>query len=276
MPFSFNRADRYIEFNLCECGREKCIPNKKFSFTPKTYYVLHYVLSGQGTLEIDNKIYHLKKGSAFIIPPKYIPHYYPDETDPWTYVWIGFGGLNADEYMNRANLTLKDPVIYDNQEQTLRHLMEKLHESFLDTGYLGVNCLGLGYQLIANLIKIGHRVENGLPQPQRHVHAAKDYILNNYQFNITINDIASNVGVTTNYLANIFKEEVGLSPKQFLTNIRITRACNLLRVNRYPIKEISKQVGYPNQLHFSSAFKKTIGVSPLDYRRKEQDENEIS
>ncbi len=276
MSFIFNRADRYIELKLLECGREKCIPNKKFSFTPKTYYVLHYVLSGQGTLEMEGKTYKLKKGSAFLIPPRYIPHYYPDKHDPWTYVWIGFGGLNAEQYMERAHLSLKQPIIHDNNEQTLRYLLEKTHVSFLDTGYLGMNCLGLCYQVMAALIKIGHRVADNIPQPERHVNAARDYIMNNYQFNITITDIASNVGVTTNYLANIFKDIIGFSPKQFLTNIRITRACNLLRINQYPIKDIAKLVGYANQLHFSSAFKKMIGVSPLEYRRKEEELNEIS
>lgn len=276
MSFIFSRADRYIELNLLECGREKCIPNKKFTFTPKTYFVLHYVLSGQGTLEMEGKIYRLKKGMAFIIPPRYVPHYYPDKDDPWTYTWIGFGGLNVDQYMERANLGLKSPIIHDDSEQRIRYLMENLHESFLDTGYLGMNCLGLCYQVVANLIKIGHRVNDGIPQPERHVNAAKDYIMNNYQFNITINDIASNVGVTTNYLANIFKDIVGISPKQFLTSIRITRACNLLRINAYPIKEIAKLVGYPNQLHFSSAFKKSMGISPLDFRRKEEEKHEIS
>jgi len=272
----FNRAERYIEFNLLECGREKCIPTKKFTFTTKTYFILHYILAGQGTLEIEEKTYKLKKGNAFIIPPGFSPHYYPDKDDPWTYVWIGFGGFNAEQYMERANLTINDPVIHDDNEQTIRYLMEHIHQSFLDAGHLDLNCLGLGYQVIANLLKIGHRIDEGVSQPQRHVNAAKDFILNNFQFNITVNDIASNVGVTTNYLANIFKTIIGVSPKQYLTNIRITRACNLLRVNAYQIKEIAKLVGYPNQLHFSSSFKKIIGVSPLEYRRKEMDENEIS
>lgn len=276
MAIIFNRADRYIEFNLLECGREKCIPNKKFSFTPKSYFVLHYVLSGQGNFEVEGKQYRLKKGSAFIIPPHVVPHYFPDQHDPWTYVWIGFGGLNATEYMEQANLNLKNPIVHDDNEQTLRYLMEKIHQTFLDNGFLDMNCLGLGYQVIATLLKLGHRVDDELAQPVRHVNAAKDYILNNFQFNITITDIASNVGVTTNYLANIFKETIGISPKQFLTDVRITRACNLLRVNSYQIKDISKLVGYANQLHFSSAFKKSIGVSPLDYRRKEFEEHEIS
>ncbi|HKM02794.1 MAG TPA: AraC family transcriptional regulator, partial [Bacilli bacterium] len=206
------------------------------------------------------------------IPPPLVPRYYPDPLDPWTYVWIGFGGINAEQYMELANLTIKDPIIHDDSELTIRYLMEKLHESFLDGGYLGMNCLGICYQVVSNLIKIGHRVEDEISQPKRHVKAAKDYILNNFQLNITISDIASNAGVTTNYLAYIFKQVTGVSPKQFLTSTRITRACNLLRVDAYPIKEIAKLVGYSNQLHFSSSFKKAVGVSPLQYRRKERDE----
>lgn len=272
----FNHADKYIEFRLLECGREKCIPNKKFSFTPKSYFVLHYVLSGQGYLEMEGKTYKLKKGHAFLIPPQHIPHYYPDENDPWTYVWIGFSGLNAIHYMREANLSAINPIMQDDSSQTLRFLLEKLHQTFLDAGYLDMNCLGLGYQVMAHILKIGHRKDEYLPQPIQHVNAAKDYIQNNYQFNISIADIASNVGVTTNYLANIFKKVTGMSPKQYLTNMRINRACHLLRINLYSIKEIAKQVGYPNQLHFSSAFKHNIGMSPIEFRRKESDVNEIS
>ena len=93
---------------------------------------------------------------------------------------------------------------------------------------------------------------------------AKQYIYNNYQFQISVNDIASNVGVTPNYLANIFHKYEKMTTKQFLIKVRMENAKSMLLTQKYKIKDISKNVGYVSQLYFSNEFKKYFGVYPLE------------
>ena len=61
---------------------------------------------------------------------------------------------------------------------------------------------------------------------------------------------------------------MGESPQGFLLHYRMARAAQLLTESRLPIRTISTMVSYPNQLHFSRAFKNVYGISPRDYRAK--------
>ena len=67
-------------------------------------------------------------------------------------------------------------------------------------------------------------------------------------------------------LSKIFKDSVGKSPQEFLISYRMIKAAELLKMTRYTVNEIGCAVGYPNQLHFSRAFKSVYGVSPRKWR----------
>jgi AraC-like DNA-binding protein len=64
------------------------------------------------------------------------------------------------------------------------------------------------------------------------------------------------------------RDTMGESPQGFLLHYRMARAAQLLTESRLPISTISTMVSYPNQLHFSRAFKNVYGISPRDYRAK--------
>lgn len=73
MSAILNNASRYFELKLFECGYEQTIPEKKFTFTPKDYYVVHLVISGQGTFTNNDQTTKLKKGDLFFIRPHELP-----------------------------------------------------------------------------------------------------------------------------------------------------------------------------------------------------------
>ncbi len=70
------------------------------------------------------------------------------------------------------------------------------------------------------------------------------------------------------YFSRRFIELIGSTPQEFLIQQRLTSAAELLRLTNLPIKNVADQCGYPNQLHFSQAFKKYYGVSPKEWRRQ--------
>lgn len=67
-------------------------------------------------------------------------------------------------------------------------------------------------------------------------------------------------------LSRMFKHHTGLTPLQFLLNIRLSAAKNLLKDTNLTISEISSMVGYDNPLYFSRLFHKHVGITPRDYR----------
>ena len=86
-------------------------------------------------------------------------------------------------------------------------------------------------------------------------------------FPITVEDMAQRLNLDRSYFGKVFKETMGIAPQEFLIRYRMSRAAELLKTSDITIKDISIQVGYPNQLHFSRAFKNVYGISPRAYRQ---------
>ena len=72
------------------------------------------------------------------------------------------------------------------------------------------------------------------------------------------------------YFGKLFKKATGMSPQRFLLNYRMTKAAEMLRMTNLPVAEIGRQVGYPDQLHFSRAFKSIYGLSPRNWKKEIQ------
>ena len=99
-----------------------------------------------------------------------------------------------------------------------------------------------------------------------YIKEALSYIEQNFQNNITIEDIAAFCGLNRSYFGKIFHDTIGKSPQEFLISYRMTKAAELLKLTSLSIADIGNAVGYPNQLHFSRAFKNVYGTSPRSWR----------
>lgn len=264
MP-NVEHVNNYIELRLLEWGREICVPNKAIVYSKKKYHLFHYVVSGKGHFEIGGKKYELHRGMIFYIPPETDAKYAPDYEDPWVYEWLGFDGAYVEKYLKAAGISIFNPIYNDNKKE-IRRFFSEINNEANAVGYLNIVCLGLAYELFGNLTREYEKSDNPYSTKAMHIQKAKEFILNNYQFEIRITDIASNVGVSPNYLANVFAELENSSPKKFLIDTRMQKAALLLKTGEYKIKTVGQIVGYKNQLHFSNEFKKYYGVSPLAYK----------
>jgi len=110
---------------------------------------------------------------------------------------------------------------------------------------------------------------NGLSQPtSRLVKYALVYIHQNYTQPLTRKELAEKVGVSENYLSQIFHQELGISPWETLTRLRIQRAKELLIGNEETITCVAMKVGFNDAAYFSRVFRKMAGVSPQEFRAK--------
>lgn len=95
-----------------------------------------------------------------------------------------------------------------------------------------------------------------------------EYMDNHYMEPLTLDSISKKFFISPDYLSHIIKDSLGISPINYLINRRIGESQHLLLSTMLPISIISEIVGYPNVNHFSTAFKKKIGVSPSEFRRQ--------
>lgn len=93
-----------------------------------------------------------------------------------------------------------------------------------------------------------------------------DYFEKNYMNNISLNDISKNMYISSVYISKTFKEKTGESPINYLINLRLQKAKDLLLETEMPVKIIAQSVGYSDAYYFSKLFKKYYEYSPNKYR----------
>ncbi len=257
----------FTDIRLRECGKEQCTAVKNITSAKKEWHTIHYVIHGRGFFERNGTITELKKGDMFYIPPNTQGHYFADRVHPWIYSWIGFDGNVINKYLQLCSISDDNPTFEDSENLPLLEKFNALADRYTQKGILDLHCLALLIEIFAIMLDNRAPLKIEYSIKEAHVKHAIEYISYNYQFEITVQDIAHSLNLTPTYLANIFRETLNMSPKQYLKSVRMNTACKLLEDQSRLIKEVALLVGYKDQLHFSSEFKKYKKTSPLEYRK---------
>jgi two-component system response regulator YesN len=116
-----------------------------------------------------------------------------------------------------------------------------------------------------------------LPAPQalpeqdvrysRYVSEAMRYIDEHYAEDIGLASVAEHLGLSESRLSHLFKDETGQTPGSYLIQTRIRAAMEMLKDCRSRVSEAAEKTGFRDIAHFSSTFKKIVGMSPSDYQR---------
>ena len=93
-----------------------------------------------------------------------------------------------------------------------------------------------------------------------------EYFDTNYMKNISLDDMSRNMYISSVYISKVFKEKTGESPINYLINLRLEKAKDLLISTESPVKAIAQSVGYSDAYYFSKLFKKYYGNSPCKFR----------
>lgn len=113
--------------------------------------------------------------------------------------------------------------------------------------------------------------EERVPNEKSVIREAVRYVQQHYHEDILISDIANHVYLTPTYLCLLFKKERGVSINEYMTQVRIEKAKQLLSERKLRLYEIANQVGYRDANYFSKVFRKVMGMNPSDYREKQGD-----
>ena len=95
---------QFSELYLCFCGYAKCGAGHSFGPAVRPNYIIHYILEGRGSYTVDGVRYELEAGQGFLIEPRRQTFYRADESEPWSYLWVGFDGKRAEEYLKGMGL----------------------------------------------------------------------------------------------------------------------------------------------------------------------------
>lgn len=254
------------ELYIFECGYEHCEPRDPYQYEPIDYYLIHYILEGEGLFFINDQCYHLKAGDGFFIPPDTANNYYALEGNPWVYRWIGVNGIKAKELFSMCGFKDGNFLFRYDKDDKVDNYFRNIYECCCDDDlYMA---LGYLYQLFS-LLKIDdyENVIGDCSNSKEYIHKAIDYIKDNYYKSITVSDVSNYLTIDRSYFYKIFKESMMTTPQQYIIEYRIEKACSLLRKSSYSISKISNLVGFSSQAYFSKVFKKTLNITPFEYRK---------
>ncbi|WP_454192829.1 AraC family transcriptional regulator [Paenibacillus sp. Marseille-Q7038] len=261
-----------LDLNLYTCGRESC--PKKYSYGPaiRSGYIVHFIVKGKGTYKTQDKVYHLEENQAFLIEPNHLIYYEADEEDPWEYIWVGFNGVKAKEYLKRSSLSLNSPIFeIPNEKHRLVQLMNQVIEASKSKSNKDLLLTSRLYEFMYELCETYANLQiTNEDKQQKYIEDAVLFIEQNYSHHVSIQDIAKHVSIDRSYLHRLFKKYLDKSPQEYLLQLRLDKACQLLSETDLRIGDISRSVGYTDVLLFSKTFKKRKNCSPLYYRKEGQ------
>lgn len=97
---------------------------------------------------------------------------------------------------------------------------------------------------------------------------AMDYIYDNLHSSLSLEDIADHTGLSHSYMSRLFHKEVGVTLSDYIAIKRVETAGNMLRFSDYSIVDIGNYLAFSSNSHFISTFKKIVGMTPGEYRKK--------
>lgn len=228
---------------------------RKISPHSHDFHEFVYYVQGGGETKIDNKKYLFDTDYCAFIP-KGVVHSESHYKYSTVFI-IGFETDEADEvemFFGSANPVISSLV----QDMQRENKQRKAYYERMEALYVS--------ELLTLLLR--QQVKQVSPKTNPRIDKAVAYIDNYYYTNINLSELAFDAGYCSDRFRNIFKEQVGVTPKQYILNKRISHAKKLLIETEDQLESICYSVGFNYYSRFSTFFKEETGLSPSDYRNK--------
>lgn len=232
------------------------------------------VVSGRGTLKMQSGTYPLSIGSAFYFPLGHHIVLETEKSDPlrfysvhYDFRWIDWdGGTSSDPLPSQEGLPL--PIVTPMGElEGFSQRFEQLYDIWREkeSGYEWQTKLALlnlwndVYQMNAS------RQEGDLAR--RAITRSMAYIRSHYAEALDRDKLAALVSMSPTYYSVSFKRVTGHTPTQYIMNVRLDKAKEMLVCSDRLVSEIAREVGYADPLYFARVFTRHTGMSPREYRK---------
>lgn len=238
-----------------------------------------YIISGNGIHEINNISYTISPGCFYIVKSGEIHNLSFSETSIYYNIFI------KEEYLANTLLGDSDSITILNLIQNIKGTEHSvcfstnkfgIIESLFNNAFLELNkSKNYNSDLIVNYLRLlfleyrsSLNSSSVQKQPEFILPKAVDYINMHYKENLQIADIAKKYNYNPVYFGRMFQQHYGKNIKEYISDLRITTASELLITTDHNITEICEYVGYTNKLHFYKKFEGKFGCTPKEYKNQ--------
>ncbi len=238
-------------------------------------WTLHLTLQGKALFLNDQIGAEVTRGDMMLFHPDACYHYglHP-ASDHWQHLWVLFQPRphwsdwlewkELDEGLFK--LTLEDEASISLMEKLFRQLLIMANKVSPYQSDLQHNRLE---EIIIRAREYSSKPERKLSD--KRILLACDFIQKNLAEKFSVEDVAAACNLSPSRLAHLFKQQMGMSPKSWSSNLRLQRARKKLLASNDSVSEIARQIGYNDPNQFTKYFKKNMGCSPREFRRSFKD-----
>ncbi len=230
-------------------------------------YIFIFCTEGRGTIIVEGKEYTLHENEAFCIPRFRGHRYFASEDDPWSILWVHFKGEDT------CYFPIEDcqVVAFTTQHATNRmHFLFDLLFRVLEGNYTLGNFIYISQVLSLILAETYHREKsNSTLEQNKHVTNVVKYMYGHLDENLTLDQIVEEFDLSKSYLNAVFQKYTQHAPMDFFINLKMKRACELLRSTDTYVYEVAQRLGYSDPYYFSRIFKRVVGMSPSEYKHSD-------
>lgn len=239
-------------------------------------YQLIYISRGSGYfVSSSQKRTMIKEGDLFLLFPGEWHNYAPTPDTGWYESWIGFSGRDMESKVNAGFFQKKDPILHVGLDDEIFGLFKKaVSVAEKQKPYYQQELAGIVDHLLGIACGKGSLFTPTSDSLDNLIAKAKILMQENLNNSYSGKDVASELGTSYSSFRKAFKEYTGLAPKQYVQELRIAKAKQLLTNTALSCQQIGYETGFETPSLFHATFKKKTGLSPADYRKKTQGINQ--
>lgn len=231
------------------------------------YYIV-FITRGEGILESAlTRPYQVKAGTCFILFPGVWHRYRPVESCGWEEYWVGFNGQYPKMLMEKGLLNPGNPFIETGMNTELLGLFHELIHTTqtAEVGYRQI-ITGMILKMLGLIHTIAKYKSLSANQEPKLISKAKFLLQESIDASVNLEDVAKELPMGYSRFRKTFKAYTGTSPNQYLLNLRLDKAKELLVSTNLTVGEIAYQTGFESIFYFSRLFKQKNGNAPKFYR----------
>lgn len=255
-------------FEIIISGRSWCDGSYRIFRECSEFWVIEYISSGMGSIEINGKVYYPQKGDVYLLPSGSRHCYYSDAKEPWIKTFVNFRGAVADGLASAYHL--KGIVLFPGVEQAVAERFFQIYTMMQNRNLEDAYVIFKTEILIHEIFHIlGQKIKStiGISDEMKKI---KDYLETHVSVSVTIDELSALIYRSPDYLIRHFREEFGMTPYKYFIEKKMEAAKTMLRDTSLSVKEIGEMVGYEDAHYFSNVFRKESGIPPLQYRKHQR------
>lgn len=251
-------------------GLEHCNPDYVIARRDFPFYALEYVISGRGSVRLDDHRHVLRPGAVFAYAPTTNCEIHTDPQDPMVKYFLTFAGGDVVRRLRQCGVQPgRARLLAPHAEIT--SVLEDLLREGRRSGALARRICGTLFDLLLLKIKDASTLVSHTADPAREAFLRCKALIDAQAERIgTLEQIAGVAGVQASSVCRWFRRYQGTSPYQYLLRRKMNLAAEHLVENGGLVKEVAARVGFPDPYHFSRCFKAVHGVAPRDLLRYQQ------